>query len=75
MGLDRAALARTIRSSSGYSFGLEVSAATPAPRDFKGADLLINDVGLLKTMLPKDSGAEALHAAANPYLKEAKGDA
>jgi 3-hydroxyisobutyrate dehydrogenase len=75
MGLDRAALSQAIRSSSGYSFGLEVSAATPAPRDFKGADLLIKDVGLLKTMLPKDSSAGALHAAAEPYLREAKGDA
>jgi 3-hydroxyisobutyrate dehydrogenase len=72
IGLDRTALAQVIRNSSGYSFGLEVCAMCPSPRDFQGTDLLIKDVGLLKTMLPQDTGAGALAAAADPYLKEAK---
>ncbi|WP_091145058.1 NAD(P)-dependent oxidoreductase [Novosphingobium sp. CF614] len=73
MGLDRAALARTIRSSSGYSFGLEVSASTPSPADFKGAALLVKDVGLLEAALSDDPGAAVLSATARPYLTEAMG--
>jgi 3-hydroxyisobutyrate dehydrogenase-like beta-hydroxyacid dehydrogenase len=71
MALDRAALARTIKSSSGYSFGLDVSAACPTPRDFKGAALLVKDVGLLRVALPGHAGVEALCTAAEPYLEQA----
>jgi 3-hydroxyisobutyrate dehydrogenase len=73
MGLDRTALAQTIRSSSGYSFGLEVSGATPCPADFKGAALLVKDLGLLEAALPDDPCSAALSAAARPYLAEANG--
>jgi len=74
LGLDRSALAQTIRSSSGYSFGLEVSAATPSPSDFKGGALLVKDVRLLEQTLPDDPGARALKDAAWPYLAEATGE-
>jgi len=71
MGLDRAALARTIRSSSGYSFGVDVSAAAPTPADFRGGALLEKDVGLLESALPGHVGTRALSTAARPYLAEA----
>jgi 3-hydroxyisobutyrate dehydrogenase-like beta-hydroxyacid dehydrogenase len=71
MGLDRAALARTIRSSSGYSFGLEVCAAAPSPGDFKGAALLTKDLALLVSALPGHPATAALEAAASLYLAEA----
>jgi 3-hydroxyisobutyrate dehydrogenase-like beta-hydroxyacid dehydrogenase len=68
MGLDRAALAKTIRTSSGYSFGVDVVAAAPAPSDFKGGALLTKDVGLLEAALPGNDSVIALSAAARPYL-------
>jgi len=72
MGLDRAVLAGLIRGSSGHSFGLEVCARYQSPRAFAaGAKLLIKDVGLLKAVLPHDVSAEALRAAADPYLDQA----
>jgi 3-hydroxyisobutyrate dehydrogenase-like beta-hydroxyacid dehydrogenase len=71
MGIDRAALVQLIRASSGYSFGVEVCASAPTPPDFKGAELLTKDVGLLKAILPGHPGAEALALAADPYLAEA----
>jgi 3-hydroxyisobutyrate dehydrogenase-like beta-hydroxyacid dehydrogenase len=71
LGLDRATLADLIRASSGYSFGLEVCARCPTPADFSGAELLVKDVGLLKAILPDLDGAEALRAAASPYLDRA----
>lgn len=73
MGLDRAALARTIRSSSGYSFGLDVCTAAPTPADFKGGALLNKDVGLLGAALPHHAGTRALSAAAMTYLSQATG--
>ena len=73
MGLDRAALARTIRSSSGYSFGVDVCAAAPTPADFKGGALLNKDVGLLEEALPDHDGTRALSAAARTYLSQATG--
>jgi len=72
MGLDRATLAGLIRSSSGYSFGLEVCARFPSPSAFaRGAQLLVKDLALLKTVLPDHGGAEALRAAADPFLTDA----
>jgi hypothetical protein len=72
MGLDRATLAGLIRGSSGYSFGLEVCARFPSPGAFaRGAQLLVKDLGLLKTVLPDHGGAEALRAAADPFLTDA----
>jgi 3-hydroxyisobutyrate dehydrogenase-like beta-hydroxyacid dehydrogenase len=68
MGLDRAALAQTIRSSSGYSLGLEVCAKAPSPADFKGGALLNKDVALLEAALPGHAGTQALSTAARPYL-------
>jgi 3-hydroxyisobutyrate dehydrogenase-like beta-hydroxyacid dehydrogenase len=73
MGLDRAALAQTIRSSSGYSFGVDVCAAAPTPADFKGGALLNKDVGLLEEALPDHDGTRALSAAARTYLSQATG--
>jgi 3-hydroxyisobutyrate dehydrogenase-like beta-hydroxyacid dehydrogenase len=73
MGLDRAALARTIRASSGYSFGLDVCFAAPTPADFKGGALLNKDVALLEAALPDHAGTRALSAAARTYLAEATG--
>ncbi|MEW9854063.1 NAD(P)-dependent oxidoreductase [Novosphingobium sp. M1R2S20] len=74
LDLDRGALADLIKASSGRSFGFEVFARLPHPRDFAvGAPLLVKDVGLLKTTLPDDAGAEALRAAADPFLSAATG--
>lgn len=72
LGLDRATLAELIRGSSGYSFGLEVCARFPSPNGFaQGAQLLIKDIGLLKSVLPEHHGAEALRAAADQFLTKA----
>jgi 3-hydroxyisobutyrate dehydrogenase len=72
MGVDPKALAELIRESSGRSFGFEVYARLPSPAAFsQGAPLLAKDVGLLKTVLPDDWGAEALRAAAEPFLTAA----
>lgn len=72
MGVDRAALAELVRESSGRSFGFEVYARLPSPAAFAvGAPMLTKDVGLLKTVLPEDWGAEALRAAAEPFLNAA----
>ncbi len=72
MGVDRKALAELVRESSGRSFGFEVYARLPSPAAFsQGAPLLAKDVGLLKTVLPDDWGAEALRAAAEPFLTAA----
>jgi len=72
LGLDRDTLAGVIRASSGFSFGLEVSARFASPGAFaQGARLLVKDVGLLQSILPGHAGADALHVAAHPYLTEA----
>jgi 3-hydroxyisobutyrate dehydrogenase-like beta-hydroxyacid dehydrogenase len=72
MGVERAALAELVRESSGRSFGFEVYARLPSPAAFAiGAPMLTKDVGLLKTVLPDDWGAEALRAAAEPFLTAA----
>ena len=75
MGVDRTALAELIKESSGRSFGFEVYARLPSPTAFSvGAPMLAKDVGLLKTVLPDDWGAEALRAAAEPFLTAANGN-
>lgn len=72
MGVDRKALAELVKESSGRSFGFEVYARLPSPAAFSvGAPMLAKDVGLLKTVLPDDWGAEALRAAAEPFLTAA----
>lgn len=72
MGIDRQALAELVKESSGRSFGFEVYARLPSPTAFRiGAPLLAKDVGLLKTVLPDDWGAELLRAAAEPFLTAA----
>jgi 3-hydroxyisobutyrate dehydrogenase-like beta-hydroxyacid dehydrogenase len=72
MGVGRQALAELIRESSGRSFGFDVYARLPSPAAFAiGAPLLAKDVGLLKSVLPDDWGAEALRAAAEPFLTAA----
>lgn len=74
MGVERKALAELIRESSGRSFGFEVYARLPSPAAFAiGAPMLTKDVGLLKAVLPEDWGAEALRAAAEPFLNAANG--
>jgi 3-hydroxyisobutyrate dehydrogenase len=72
IGVDRQALAELIRESSGRSFGFEVYARLPSPAAFEhGAALLAKDVALLKSVLPDVWGAEALRAAADPFLTAA----
>ncbi|MET0268806.1 MAG: NAD(P)-dependent oxidoreductase [Sphingomonas sp.] len=71
-GLDRAALIALVKASSGRSFGFEVYARMPAPASFAhGAALLAKDVALLGDMLPDSPDAEALRAAAAPFLHAA----
>lgn len=72
MGVDRKALADLVKESSGRSFGFEVYARLPSPAAFSvGAPMLAKDIGLLKTVLPDDWGAELLRAAAEPFLSAA----
>lgn len=72
MGVERQALAELVRESSGRSFGFDVYARLPSPGAFAiGAPMLTKDVGLLKQVLPDDWGAEALRAAAEPFLTAA----
>lgn len=67
--IDPEALAELVRQSSGRSFGFEVYARLPSPAAFAtGARLLLKDINLLKTVLPDHGGAEALRAAAEPFL-------
>lgn len=70
MGVDRKALTELVRESSGRSFGFEVYARLPNPRAFGavGGPMLAKDVGLIKTVLPDNWGAEALRVAAEPFL-------
>ena len=72
LGIEKAALSELIRESSGRSFGFEVYARLPTPSAFShGAPLLVKDVNLLKAVLPDNAGAEALRAAAEPFLSAA----
>jgi len=72
LGIDRTALVELIKESSGHSTGFEVYSRLPNPAAFAtGAPLLLKDMNLLKTVLPEDDGAEALRAAAEPFLKAA----
>lgn len=74
LGVDRKAFADLVKDSSGRSFGFEVYARLPTPAAFStGAPLLTKDVGLLKAILPGDSDAECLRAAAEPFLTAANG--
>ena len=74
LGVERDALAALIKESSGRSFGFETYARLPSPAAFSvGAPLLAKDVRLLKTVLPDNAGAEALRAAAAPFLDAATG--
>jgi 3-hydroxyisobutyrate dehydrogenase len=73
LGLDRDSLIEVMRNSSGYSHGVEVCAINASPAEFRGAALLIKDIGLLTAMLPGDSRADALRSAALPYLTAATG--
>ena len=75
LGVDRKAFTDLVKESSGRSFGFEVYARLPTPAAFStGAPLLTKDVGLLKTILPEDWGAEALRATADPFLTAARGE-
>ena len=72
LGIDPAALAGLISHSSGRSMGFDVYARLPEPGAFAiGAPLLVKDVDLLKSVLPGNTGAEALRAAAEPFLTAA----
>ena len=74
LGIERKAFTDLVKESSGRSFGFEVYARLPAPASFStGAPLLAKDVGLLKTVLPDEWGAEALRVAAEPFLTAANG--
>lgn len=74
LGIDRKAFTDLVKESSGRSFGFEVYARLPTPAAFStGAPLLTKDVGLLGTILPDEWGAEALRAAAEPFLTAANG--
>ncbi len=74
LAIDRAALAELINQSSGRSYGFEVYARLPSPAAFSiGAPLLAKDIKLLKAVLPGHDGAEALRAAAEPFLTAATG--
>lgn len=71
-GMDRAALIELVKESSGRSFGFEVFSRLPSPAAFThGAAMLDKDIKLLKAVLPEDAGAEALRAAADPFLTAA----
>lgn len=71
-GIDRAALVELVKESSGRSFGFEVFSRLPSPAAFThGAAMLDKDIKLLKAVLPEDAGAEALRAAAEPFLTAA----
>lgn len=73
-GIDPEALAELIKASSGRSYGFEVYARLPSPAAFAiGAPLLVKDIKLLKAVLPDHDGAEALRAAAEPFLSAATG--
>lgn len=66
LGVDRAALADLVKSSSGRSFGFEVYARLPTPSAFAhGARMLSKDLALLGTIAGEDN---ALAAAATPFL-------
>jgi 3-hydroxyisobutyrate dehydrogenase-like beta-hydroxyacid dehydrogenase len=72
LGIDRKAFTDLVKESSGRSFGFEVYARLPTPAAFStGAPLLTKDVGLLGTILPDEWGAQALRAAAEPFLTAA----
>jgi 3-hydroxyisobutyrate dehydrogenase len=69
LGMDRAALAKLIKASSGRSFGFEVAARLPSPAAFAhGGALLAKDVGLLGSLLEGDPSFAALKSAATPFL-------
>jgi len=72
--IDRAALIELIKESSGRSFGFEVFSRLPTLAAFThGAAMLDKDIRLLKAVLPDDDAAEALRAAADPFLSAATG--
>lgn len=72
--IDRAALVELVKESSGRSYGFEVFSRLPTPAAFaQGASLLLKDINLLKSVLPEDDSAEALRAAADPFLSAATG--
>lgn len=72
--IDRNALAELIKASSGRSFGFEVYARLPSPQAFvHGASLLVKDINLLTSILPKSLEAAVLRKAAKTFLTAAAG--
>jgi len=70
LGIDRPALAKLIKASSGRSYGFEVYARLPSPAAFAhGAALLAKDVKLLSNTLAAHPGAQALRAASALFLE------
>jgi 3-hydroxyisobutyrate dehydrogenase-like beta-hydroxyacid dehydrogenase len=69
LGLDAAALAELIKTSSGRSYGFEVRARLPDIALFgHGARLLAKDTGLLAAVLADEPGARILAETAGPFL-------
>lgn len=73
-GLDREALSRIVKSSSGRSYGFEVYSRLPHVSAFgHGAKLLAKDVRLLGEVLGADPSFTPLRDVAAPFLKLAQG--
>ena len=73
LGLDRAALSRIVKSSSGRSYGFEVYSRLPDVSAFgHGAKLLAKDVRLLGEVLGADPSFAPLREVAAPFLELAQ---
>lgn len=69
LGIDPVALTELVKLSRGRSFGFEIRARMPDPKQWgHGAALLAKDVALLGALLPGDPGYERLNATAQPFL-------
>lgn len=72
LAIDRQAVAKLVKASSGRSFGFEVFARLPEPSSFAhGAALLRKDVDLLCEILPNAVSSARLTASASPFLDSA----
>lgn len=72
LGIDPAAFARLVGTSSGHSFSFDVRARMSAPTDFRhGAQLLAKDVRLLGAAVGSDEDYRYLSETANRFLDAA----
>lgn len=75
LGVDRKVLADLVNASSGRSFGFEVYARIPQPRQFEhGAKMLLKDTNLLAAILPGSGDAALLENVAKSFLLLATDD-